>query len=189
MQIPVGFGQITHFFGGPGLDRGAAVVYGIDLGAVLDPAVAAESAHTIWTNIMLALQTIDCELHSTLCKFGPNDTGNFATFSAVAAGTGVGAMAPPNTAALIEKVTVLGGRKGRGRMYVPGIADANVEVDGSLTPAFRTQVGSQATDFLNALDTDGIPMTLLHNDSTAPSLVTALQADARAATQRRRLRG
>lgn len=188
MIIPVGFAQVSHIFGGVGLDYGAAVVYGVDLNGILDPTVAAEIAHDAWVDNLLPLQTADVTLQRTLCKFGPNATGNFGEWSANFVGTAGGTQASPQVCWLAKKVTGAGGRMGRGRMFIPGITDATVQVDGTISSANAAGATVKTRAFLNQLDTNGMPMTLLHKASSDPDGVTDLVIDGRVATQRRRVR-
>lgn len=50
-------------------------------------------------------------------------------------GTGGATTAPRNAAAIITKKSSVPGKQGRGRIYVPFIATANLSVDGSISPA------------------------------------------------------
>lgn len=94
-----------------------------------------------------------------------------------------------NTAALVRKNTAQGGRPGRGRMYIPGISEDFVDVAGFLSAAYFNDIQVFATDFLNTLGVNDVPMELLHSSAAiSPSLVTSLSCQNQVATQRRRLR-
>jgi len=105
---------------------------------------------------------------------------------------------PPNCAFLVRKRTSLSGRRGRGRMYLPGVPEGLVDPAGNIT-------GSAVTDLQNGLDnwwdeltgvppgTSAYPPVVLHRSEgagvePAPTPILSFQAESKIATQRRRLR-
>lgn len=114
-----------------------------------------------------------------------NGTGN------ATAGTGAAAALPNNCAVLLHKRTAAGGRRGRGRMYVPSPAESSVGSTGNLVAAFVTTCNAAAAAMRS--DLIGLPtiddVVLLHDSAPfTPTVITALEPAARIATQRRRLR-
>lgn len=125
----------------------------------------------------------------------------------VHAGTGGATYAnplPQNCALLVHKRTATGGRRGRGRIYMPWVNEQNVDANGVIATTqlatYQTAWSGILTD-LNALDTGTAGdfgdtfahMFVLHSPKGGvsggpPSQVTALQCDSTIATQRRRLR-
>lgn len=132
------------------------------------------------------------------------NTGNL-TFTGIA----------PNVAMLVHKHTGRAGRRGRGRMYVPGITEDRVDQEGDVETASLTAINTELNDFLNLLgdDTTGggvIPVLFHDNESDTvvthpsptqrvvtrttgaagplPDDITGFTCDPRVATQRRRLR-
>ena len=106
-------------------------------------------------------------------------------------------MSPSNCAVLVQKKTNRGGRRGRGRFYVPWVDGAKVDANGILGATEQTSYQAKWTSFLDTLEagstTVPLNMVLLHNDDgiTAagqPTRVTHLQLQPQIATQRRRLR-
>lgn len=102
---------------------------------------------------------------------------------------------PQNCAALVRKRTDMAGRRGRGRMYLPGIQEASVSPTGIISGALLAQLQPAADDFLAGLEAIvGVEgMVVLHRSEgagvePAPTPVVSLQVDERIATQRRRLR-
>jgi hypothetical protein len=97
----------------------------------------------------------------------------------------------PATALLLNKRTNLGGRKGRGRCFLPGLSEGQVGADGML--AGSPSVIIAAAELFWEQMTVGTPLTdpvLLHSDETTPpSPIVAFDASSQVATQRRRLRG
>lgn len=188
MIIPVGFSQATLNFAGNGLANPGAVVFGMDQGGGADPDTVAEQVYGAFEATILTQLTDDITLTSCLVKFGPNTTGPSAEFAAAAIGGIGGAGSPSNAAYLVRKNTSLGGRQGRGRMYLPGVAESTTGSDGAIDPGTRDIIQDEVTTFGNLLVLASIPMVLLHTDATAPTPVTTLVLQGRIATQRRRLR-
>lgn len=188
MIIPLGYSQVTHFFGGTALPEGAAITYGIDHAPAFEPELVAAEVHDIFGTEVVPGISSNARLERTLVKFGPASTGASGEYAENIAGTGNSATAPPNVAMLVRKKTLLGGRTGRGRFYLPGVPEESVQpsgvIDSSTVSAFQLRM----TNFLAALETYGAPMVLLHNASSDPTVVTNLVVDTKVATQRRRLR-
>lgn len=96
-----------------------------------------------------------------------------------------------NTGYLVKKLTSLGGRKNRGRLFPPpfNLAESEVAVSGHITPAaVATQIVAWG-DYHDALiAADHVPV-LLHSDpADAPTPITEFVPQGLAATQRRRMR-
>ena len=105
-------------------------------------------------------------------------------------GTGTGTPLTSNTAVLLKKVTARGGRKGRGRMFIPGIGVSEIDVDESGIIGV-TQIGILQgiwAAFFAALPAQGILPVLLHSDGGAPDSITSVNIEGTVATQRRRMR-
>lgn len=208
MTIPLNFLQATINFEGLNVPQGAAVVFGcarnIELTAsehadIIQDAFADAFAPEISTSVTITT----CDV-----KFGPDATGASGTSSVVPRqGAQSAACLAPNTAFLLTKVTGTGGRRGRGRMFLPGVTDTLADNGGVVLPAVVTQLGVRGTQLLTALDVAGMPMVVLHEPSTIwvlvngqprriptsdplpePDQVTSLVCNTRVGTQRRRLR-
>lgn len=188
MIIPGGYAQATLVFGGNGLANPGAVILGFDLGGTPTPEEVAESVHATWTATLLLVQNESVQLEKVIAKIGPNDTGPSGEFTGTEVGNVTGPGSPSNCTYLLKKNTALGGRKGRGRMYIPGVTESLVGSDGVLTSATVSSLNSEAADFLGTLAFLGHTMVVLHTDATTPTPVTSLVADSTVATQRRRLR-
>lgn len=112
------------------------------------------------------------------------------------AGTGGAAPAPPNVAVLARKITSIPGRAHKGRMYIPGPLETNIDGTGLMTAGTIATYDSRFNNFLTAIaaaPTGGFGlMVILHNASVAtppPTNVDQLKCMQLVATQRRRLRG
>lgn len=111
---------------------------------------------------------------------------------------------PQNCALLVDKLTALGGRRNRGRMYVPSVlAEGDVSDTGNITNSALTllqtsfnnffefmQNGSDLTQFQPALAET--PMQVLHRPGISvvgtPTPVSSLRVQPVITTQRKRLR-
>lgn len=109
------------------------------------------------------------------------------------AGTRGASQSPPNNVALlVRKTTNVGGRKHRGRFYMPPatLAEGNVNSYGVLTSGELTSQQTDWTDFYVALEGDASweHVVLLHSDATTPTPIQSFAVESRVATQRTRLR-
>lgn len=113
-------------------------------------------------------------------------------FAGSETGDSTASMLPQNCALLVTKTTNLGGRKGKGRFYVPNIlVEGSVSQTGFIDSSAFTAMQTISTQFFEALESFTLPMVLLHNEYTPqpePTLVTSLVPSDLIATQRRRLR-
>jgi hypothetical protein len=104
---------------------------------------------------------------------------------------------PQNSAWLVRKRTTLGGRRGRGRMYVPGIGEGTVDHLGVITTAarqgFQDNLNLFWQDLAGAAAAVPLPPVLLHRSEgiglePVPTPILQFILDLRIATQRRRMR-
>lgn len=187
MVIPVGFAQVNLRFTGTAVPTGAEMTFGVQNVAALTADALADSVGDDWVGTAIeGFYVPQCQLNTIHVKLGPNSTGAMSDLGYVAVGTATGTPASPAVAALISKITGLGGREGRGRMFFPGLSETSVDVGG----VWLAQASHQAacSDFLADLEASGTPMVLLHNSGTSPTPVTSLNVSPTLATQRRRQR-
>lgn len=96
-----------------------------------------------------------------------------------------------NTGVLVRKNTAAGGRKNRGRMYVPpfNLQENNIAPSGHLIPTYVEAQTDKWADVLAALAVNTVFPWLLHSDpADTPTPITSLTAQGLAVTQRRRMR-
>lgn len=124
------------------------------------------------------------------------DGGPPAVYESVAVlhvGTNPGPALPPNCAYLVRKRTALGGRRGRGRMFMPagvGPGEDSVPATGVMAEAQRVDLELRYNAWL---DNWPVPLYLFHDDEALtplpnPTPITTVTVEARLATTRRRLR-
>lgn len=188
MIIPAGYAQALCVFTGNGVPNGAAITFGIDHG--VEPS-ANDVADRISTHVgawVCGLQSSEIALTEVQVKFGPNNTGLTGVWSgSVVGGDGAGAGAAA-VALLVQKRSDFGGRKNRGRFFIPGIREARIEPGGHVDPTFLTSAQTSMTSLKVDLNSDGLPMVILHNAAGTPTAVESLNVQSMVATQRRRQR-
>lgn len=192
MTIPVGYAQITLTFGGAALPTGAAVVLGADIsGYALSPAELAEGVHGAFSADVMPHLVNTVQLETVLVKFGPDATGPSGEYSEVQVGGTGGSAASPAITYLVLKHTNLGGRAGRGRMYLPGVTEAAVGIDGTVDETKRDAVEDGITDFGAVLSVAFVDLVILHGPESplaVPTPITSFTVSSMVATQRRRQR-
>jgi hypothetical protein len=183
--IPSPFAQANVFYDleGMGLDD-AQVVFG--LAAADYSATTAEAVFDMYTD---NFGPVLANSH-LITRLELRDSGNIVTTSTGAAVTGTGGSpsVSPQVAYLIEKRTALGGRRNRGRMYLPGPTEGTVDGRGNVTSARVNDLQVAIDGFLADLGAADMTMRILHADGGTPTQVTAGVAKALVATQRRRLK-
>lgn len=197
MFIPVGFANAVMLFQITGDAELMQTAIGIDIsGAGGDMVEVGERVGNSFMSICAASISSSCTLVAVDVVEGQDGGDPITTTVDInESGTDGDFPLPPNTALLVKKSTTLGGRAGRGRMFIPGFAMfGSLDAAGVLGGAYRTALQGQITDWYDSLleDTPGpaLPPVLFHaTSSPVPSEITALTVDAKVATQRRRLRG
>jgi hypothetical protein len=203
VNLPIGYYHAALFFSGAALPQGAAITFGgQDIGVDSAPHDLALAINTAWATNLDPVNNSEVTYLGCRVKKGPMEDGPFATASVTNAGQVASAMPPPNVCYLVRKHTALGGKIGSGRMYVPGLAEPDVDSAGNVQASKVTTFQNAWSAFLAALATANQPMALLHTFGTyekkdgtvvtvparEPTLVSSLVVDPRCATQRRRLR-
>ena len=107
------------------------------------------------------------------------------------AGTLAAGECPVNTAVLMQKATARGGRRGRGRAYLPpcNVSEVNIGPSGTIANAQLVALQALFTAAYVSIDATDYPPYLLHDFSEVPpDHVDAWTLQARVATQRTRMR-
>ena len=189
MIIPVGYAQVTHIFSSGFLPYGAVTTYGIgDIGLFPDLNALASDLYDAFQDHVMGNLSSSVNHDTCRVKAGPNETGPVGEFTGVEVGGAGGTFASPNLAYLVEKHTALGGRKGRGRMFLPGVTEGGIGGSGDLDLTVLGDFTTNLANWLDALGGVGVEPVVLHSDETAPTPITAFVIDPKVATQRNRLR-
>lgn len=207
--IPVGYGQATVNFAGANVPHGAAIVVGFANVIAQD---ADTCAAVILGNFSVAVPnmcTSDVSLISVDVKLGDNETGPIGSAAGAAVPGAAGSTSlSPGTAVLVEKLTPMGGRRGKGRMYWPGVYEGWVDDSGGYVGGVLAQLQAFMDTLFDDMETSDTPFFLLHSPSYSwvllngrprrvyeeldtagePTGCTSLLVDPIIATQRRRLR-
>jgi hypothetical protein len=190
--IPVDYGQSATKFVLIGTDTYGVCVLGHSFGVGVPNVVdGANAVHDSWQamDVMAVLNSgwrLEEVVLTIMTATGPV-TGTDTRSPLTGANTGGGAA--PNLAYLIRKTTDQGGRAGRGRMYLPGVEETDVDAGGNFVGGILATAATVFGDMINDFSTNDVPLRLLHNNpALTPGVVTGLAFQTRAATQRRRLR-
>jgi hypothetical protein len=198
--IPPGYAQILHSISLIGDAEPMAVTYGVQLttGAAFTDQANAQSLHTKFITAFDTQISNQYSLESTTLRRPDGETPTDPTFVGIHTQkevfNGTDNPLPQNCAWLIQKRSGLGGRRRRGRMYMPAPAETVVGATGIITAASVTAMQTQMNTWLASIAADNAfeGMVILHSSGVSavptPTPVSQLVVDSRIATQRRRLR-
>lgn len=198
--IPPGFLQASYVFSLVGDAEPIVVTCGHEVDAA-SGATLAQSADDLFVSFAAnILPNMNSQyVLEYVATYGGNDGPTIVTISTEEpeAGSGSAAIVPQNTAYLIRKRTDLAGRRGRGRMYLPSVAEQNVDAVGTVAPSTVTALQASYDDWYDDLTSTGgsrfYPPVVLHRsegigEEPAPTPIVTFQVQTKVATQRRRLR-
>lgn len=195
--IPAGFAEATFIFRPIGGTRDVTWSLGLDVDdfGILPPDEIAQLVATAFTgtgkpylpaNMENSWQFLGVSVTKQL-EEGPLTGEALQTFT----GTISSGAAPINCAMLFTKYTGMGGRRNRGRAYVPpvGLGDSAVDAVGVITPSVVTFFQGLYNDALEDMVAAGASPVLFHQSAPfTPSPIQSMFLEGTIATQRRRLR-
>lgn len=200
MATPPGFASCSYELRHASMNRSAFITFGIDAvdtdpNAVCTALVGDFSAPGSLFSVIDSNVTL-IATHAALGTDGGEDLVGVS--GTPVACTRSANTLPANCATLVHKRTTRGGRRGRGRWYIPWSAQAQMTDEaGKLLPADVTLVQNAVNAWFAAIQVNPGPMVLLHRPSAPgttrpttpgpPNVVTSLTVDTLVATQRRRL--
>lgn len=194
LVIPTGFMQLVYSWNLTGDPEPMVCTMGYDVSAGTgDMNAFLDARRTAYTTAWGAAGRLNVYALAKLTAYvgmgGTSPVVYEKTYAEV--GTMVGHPPPSNCAVLVRKNTALGGRRGRGRMYLPPfmLAEGSVDPNGNLDSAFVTGNTQNCT---TAFVTNMNPV-LFHNSdgvtpAPAPTPITSVAVQSKIATQRRRMR-
>jgi hypothetical protein len=190
--IPVDYGQSATKFVLIGTDTYGVVVLGHSFGVGVPNVVdGANAIHDSWQAMdIMAILNSGWRLEEVVLTImtGTGPVSGTDTRSPLT-GANSGGGAAPNLAYLVRKTTDQGGRAGRGRMYIPGLEETDVDAGGNLVGGIIATGNTVIGDMINDFSTNDVPLRLLHNNpALTPGVITGLSLQLKCATQRRRLR-
>ena len=194
MFIPIGFMNLTHIH--ETLNAAGQMMWSVGFSTTEtpDPGIMADLL-TEWEAAELRTDYISSNVGQTVLR-GTWGTGVpsepiVAESLAGSGGGAAGQAVPNNTALLIRKRTDRGGRRGRGRAFLPPTQADAVDGGALLSSVIAAAASEAFADLMVAYSTvlGGVPH-LLHTTEAggAPDEITGFSCDTRVATQRRRLR-
>lgn len=188
MNIPSGYAMVRHFFIGEDVPREAMCAYAVSLDGSLTGPALANSMHDGFAPLVNDALSLNAAMVRTEVQYGPNPTGPTFTHIETISGGASGSSMTPQVAVLVKKVTALGGRQNRGRLYLPFTSEASIGIGGTLEAAYYTTVNTEVQAILAAYSGASYPWVLLHTSPSAtPTPIVSLELETKCATQRRRL--
>lgn len=202
LVIPVGYANVIESMTWLNDPEPMAVTYGVAIDAAATvsdlPAIAAGLGAAFDANIMPVISSILTHTQTEVTwqqAAGPSNRLIGVDASTTTGGDSEATVIPQNSAYLIHKRTATGGRGGRGRFYLPGVGETDVDNFGNIAGAKITALNAAVTAWRTAVLAVALvdDLVLLHNDpgafaADAPRSITSLVADPVLSTQRRRLR-
>lgn len=204
MPTPVGFADCSINILLQGDPDPFAITHGVSTNLGVEDAQAhADAVFGAFAGAWQGFLTNLASIESATCRFGQDGGDDLIIDSSQAPvpGTNAAPPMPQNCAILVRKNTGLGGRRNRGRVYIPSSSDESVvSATGTITAAQVTAMQSAVDSWLTNLETStgagdpAVPMVILHRATVleptppAPTPVISLTVDPVIATQRRRLR-
>lgn len=192
-RIPAGFGEIWMQFNHPSDPENMYTAIGVDTtgGVPIDSIFANQLLSTAHAQLQ-PMVSADLTLGPGHVISGQDGADiRYDGSAAAIAGTAAAGMSPNNTAWLLRKNTTMGGRRGRGRLYVPGVPDTSSNGIGLLTSPALSLAQTCATLLESALTgLAGIDNCVLFHETApfTPTPIVTITAQPRVATQRRRMR-
>lgn len=182
LVIPPGFGSAAFIFGSTEGTPPFVTTLGVDLSDAGGDFVSAANLLMFnfaqnWAGLIDSSLTL-VSVSLAVGQDGPG--GSVDSDLPPIAMTRSGNSAPVAMAPILRKVTNQIGRRGRGRMFIPGaVAQTDTFETGALTPARVTALNAAATAWYEDLTTDPVgsyPPVLLHSSApTDPTPVTGFQ--------------
>lgn len=197
VTIPPGYGQWTFETQHVGIQHTAVTTLGFKVATPPYTQAQCTSAGNAWVAAMTLLWDAEVTMSRVIANIGNDGPPiRFETGLSVVGTRATVSVLPPQVSYLIRKSTAFGGRRYRGRMYIPFVAgtDIGIAQTGALVPAGVTLLQARATALLTNLVAAGpnaSELSVLHapglTSEPSPTTITALSADDFVATQRRRL--
>lgn len=191
--IPEGYFEAQAVFEGPGPGGPRMVVTGHTQNELASPDEEAQLvAENLWGASDSLLEAMDSNYALIQVNVYANQGGLdllVGQWNGNLPGSVGGEANAPQVAVLIQKQTSFAGRRNRGRMYVPGVATASTNEDGTIDPGPLATWQLGADTWLNESQAHGIDLVILHAQPGLPPVpVEHLSVQQTLATQRRRLR-
>lgn len=192
--IPEGYFNTRYIWQCSGVLDDMSFAIGGQTGVGMDASDIAEACHLAFFN---GVVVSDEQVNAAYTYVGTQTTRTIGgepqigEFNNGLTGVKVGDGVIVNSALLIRKSTALGGRKNRGRCFVPCFAEDNSEITaaGLVTPSHVAAIQDRWDSFYSLLGEGFVEPYLLHTDPLdEPTPITRFAVQGLLATQRRRMR-
>lgn len=194
MIIPVGFSNVRFIFA----VSGVVDQMGFSLGILADDLVTpTEIADFCYDDFKGAFFDTTAQMFTSWTFVGTSCSKSQVAGPLIGehlqpvVGTGTVGSPSVNTAVLVRKQTALGGRRHRGRMFVPpfNLPEDDIQVSGQLGLIYQAAQQTRWNAFFTALAADNLEPHLYHSHpDDLPTSITSFAVQSLAATQRRRMR-
>lgn len=194
--IPPGYAELSIPHRHSDLARPALVTMGLAISDVPDPSDVNAIVQTYWDEFFQVVGDSDVAIGPGTVRVGQDGGDSLAVLGTVThtGATGTSAAVNVGQALLVHKHTARGGRRGRGRMFIPWVLEEiNVNDVGVLATSTVTGMNSllalwkTAAEALAWVDS----FVLLHGAGESvpglPNAILSLSADSMVGSQRRRL--
>lgn len=199
--IPPGFCEIAIEMVNEGDPDPWYVTWGVDSSGAGGDIVAIGEYNLGAMDPWLHLLSNQCQITGafvTMGQDGPFPIRQFVPTPSPRVGLNAGNKLPQNCALLVRKNSAMGGRRARGRFFLPGVLnEGSVDNVGRIGTSDFSPYRDSATEMFSWLQATGplpnTPMVILHTSGGPtpmidPTPVTSLSTDQVISTQRRRLR-
>ena len=188
MAIPAGFVRVTVPFTGGAVPTGAVNVLCFENTGLLDADAIQILFNSLGTDHAWIGMSDQLNNSEIIIKFGPDATGGQETRATDLGGSSSGVIGAAAPAVLVKKSTAAGGRRNRGRMYIPGVTEAQILAGGVLDPTPQSAIQGFVDTMFADLEAGGLTACVEHTDGSTPTEITSFTVDGTVATQRRRQR-
>lgn len=191
--IPPGYAECSMEFWLAGYLRPAVITQGFKItGSVGSSYNVADQFDLAFANSFKALFDSNVTMRNAKAVIGQDGSDPIVQVSTTqTAGTSSRESTAPALALMVTKNTNLGGRKHRGRNYMPwALADSDVAENGAVNPTRLTSWAAALDEYMDYIigpTTDLLDEpVILHTDPTVPTPVTSFTPNPAIRTQRRR---
>lgn len=194
--IPVGYTQVVYVFRGPGATKNSTMTLGAHYGTGSDVEDIAGAAYDLVTagvgdNLCeAASMLVGWQFLGTDVTYMDESGPLIASYRSTVTGTKDGSPLPVNCSFLVSKSSATGGRKGRGRWFVPPfmLGESGVDGQGQISSGIIPTLQGYLDQVMSQNTAIGFGACILHSVAGTPAEITAMTLQPQIATQRRRLR-
>lgn len=193
-RIPAGYADCSLKITNNAMTRACYLTLGVDCETLTPDVIASKVFNAVAvTGGLTSILSNTCVLRECVVRVGHElEEPEIGTYAQNVTGSRVEVSPPANVAVLVSKKTNRGGRRGRGRWFLPwAVKEDAVDEAGQINPVITTNTQTAMTKVFTELIAQAVPMVLLHDEYTTlnplPEPVTALVVSNLVSTQRRRL--